>query len=176
MERIMSSLEKYRHWYEHEKDSNAKMLAMIASVPVEAQSDPRFNRALVLAAHLAACRENWLDRMTAGGNNQTAWWPETVQFEDLPERFAAIEKRWTDYLAGSEDDRLDVDFDFPTTSGASYRWNIEGQVVQLVGHAFYHRGQIALLVDQLGGKTEDTDYLFWEFQQQPERWKALSGA
>src|SRR5690348_9686429 len=125
----MTHIEKYRHWYEHEKACNAKILEMIASVPQEARSDPRFERALVLAAHLAACRENWLDRMTAGGDNQTAWWPETAKLEELPGRYAGIEKRWTEYLAGLEDDGLDVDFDFPTSTGVSYRWNIEGQIV-----------------------------------------------
>ena len=31
----------------------------------------------------------------------------------------------------------------------------------MVGHAFYHRGQIVMLVAELGGDTVDTDYLFW---------------
>ena len=170
----MASIEKYRLWYEQEKDSNAKMLEMIASVPEEARGDERFGRAVVLAAHLAACRENWLDRMVDGGTNQVSWWPEGASFEELPDRFARIEARWTDYLAGLKEEELDVDFDFPAGSAGSYRWNIEGQIVQLVGHAFYHRGQIALLVDQLGGQTVDTDYLYWAFGEQPERWKKLS--
>jgi uncharacterized damage-inducible protein DinB len=38
---------------------------------------------------------------------------------------------------------------------------IEVQIVQLIGHASYHRGQVALLVDQLGGETVDTDYADW---------------
>ncbi len=35
------------------------------------------------------------------------------------------------------------------------------QAVTLAGHASCHRGQIALLVDQLGGETVDTDYVYW---------------
>ena len=59
------------------------------------------------------------------------------------------------------DDDLARDFEFNSSTGDRYRWNIEGQIAQLVGHAFYHRGQISLLVDELGGETVDTDYLFW---------------
>jgi uncharacterized damage-inducible protein DinB len=169
----MTRVENYRTWYEHEKASNAAMLEMIASVPQEARSDPRFERALVLAAHLAACRENWLDRMIAGGQNQVDWWPPAPNLDELPTRFAALEAQWTEYLAGLEDDRLDVDFDFDASGDTRYRWNIEGQIVQLVGHAFYHRGQVALLVDQLGGETVDTDYLFWAYGRHPERWRKL---
>lgn len=168
----MSCIVRYRTWYEQEKASNAKTLEMLASVPEAERSDPRFERALVLAAHLASCRENWLDRMVAGGMNQVDWWPEKLALEDLPARFAALEANWTAYLASLTDQDLDVDFEFPVTGGR-YRWNIEGQIMQLVGHAFYHRGQIALLVDELGGKTVDTDYLFWAFETCPERWKRV---
>jgi uncharacterized damage-inducible protein DinB len=169
----MSRIEIYRRWYEHEKASNEQMLEMLRSVPEAARDDGRFQRAMVLAAHLAACRENWLDRMVSDGSGQTDWWPKEVLLESLPDRIAAIEQRWTAYLESLTDDELDVDFDFPVSEKSGYRWNIEGQLMQLVGHAFYHRGQIALLVDDLGGKSGDTDYLYWAFQQQPDRWKQI---
>jgi uncharacterized damage-inducible protein DinB len=169
----MSRIDIYRKWYEQEKASNGQMLEMLRSVPEDARDDDRFKRAVILAAHLAACRENWLDRMVSDGDGQTDWWPKEVLLESLSERFAAIERRWTDYLEGLTDDGLDVDFDFPVSDSSGYRWNIEGQIMQLVGHAFYHRGQIALLVDELGGETVDTDYLYWAFNQQPDRWKQI---
>ena len=168
----MSRIEVYRRWFEQEIDSNKKMLKMLRSVKSEQQSDPRYHQALVLAAHLAACRENWLERMQ-GGKSTGEWWPENVDLKGLPKRYADLEVKWSAYLAELTDDALDRDFDFPTSKDLGYRWNIEGQIRQLVGHSFYHRGQIALLVDQLGGKTEDTDYLYWEFKQHPDRWKRI---
>ncbi|MBI5707837.1 MAG: DinB family protein [Armatimonadetes bacterium] len=168
----MSAIQRYRDWFEQERDSNQKMLSMIRSVPVSARSDARFSQALQLAGHLAACRENWLDRMLGDGTNQGDWWPESVDIESLPGRFEVLEEAWSIYLKDLADDRLDMDFEFPVQGGA-YRWNIEGQIMQMVGHGFYHRGQIALLVQQLGGEPVDTDYLYWAFQQQPDRWKRL---
>jgi uncharacterized damage-inducible protein DinB len=158
-------IEHYRFWYEHERDCNAKMLAMIESVPDENRSDSRFQRALDLAAHMAACRENWLDRMTADGMNQTDWNPQGVELASLRLRFEVLESKWTAYLDSLSDDDVLRDFEFPTTDGSRFRWNIEGQIIQLVGHAFYHRGQVALLVDALGGETVDTDYLFWAYRR-----------
>jgi len=143
------------------------MLGMIESVPLDKRDDPGFGRALVLAAHLSACRENWLDRMIAEGQGQVDWWPEDVKFASLRPRYAAMESKWADYLASLTDDDLDCDFEFGTTDGKRWRWSIEGQIVQLVGHAFYHRGQIALLVGELGGEPVDTDYLYWEYQRNP---------
>jgi uncharacterized damage-inducible protein DinB len=165
-------IERYRQWYEQEKASNSVLLEMMSSLPDTKREDPRFERCLILAEHLCACRENWLDRMVDSGEEQVAWWPTSTNLDDLPGRFAAIEARWTAYLASLADEDLDVDFQFPV-SGGHYRWNIEGQIMQLVGHAFYHRGQIALLIDELGGKAVDTDFLFWATQEQPHRWKFI---
>src|SRR5207244_4231162 len=85
--------------------------------------------------------------------------------ESLRSRFSALESSWTDYLRAVDDDDLEREFEFPTREGSRYRWSIEGQIVQLVGHAFYHRGQISLLVDELGGEPVDTDYLYWSYRR-----------
>jgi uncharacterized damage-inducible protein DinB len=165
-------IERYRDWYEHECDCNNKMLGMIESVPELNCSEPKFQRALVLAAHLSACRENWLDRMVSGGTNQADWWPEDARLEDLRPRYDKMQSAWTSYLADLNDEQLVEDFEFDA-GGGRYRWSIEGQIVQLVGHAFYHRGQIAQIVAELGGTPVDTDYLYWAYDRNP-RWGKIS--
>lgn len=162
----MSLLERYRVLYEHEKDCNHKMLAMVESVPEASRSEARFQQAVTLAGHLAACRENWLDYMDGKGHNQVAWWDERCDPATLRPRFAALESRWTDYLARLEEDQLAQDFEFTESNGESFHLPIAVQIEQLVGHAAYHRGQIALLVDQLGGETVDTDYADWWWAMQ----------
>ena len=157
----MSRLEHHRVLYECEKDCNHKMLTMLESVPGANRSDTRFQQAVMLADHLAACREKWLDYMEGNGRNQVAWWDERCELATLRPRFAALEKQWTDYLARLEEDRLAQDFEFSESNGERFRLPIEVQIVQLIGHASYHRGQVALLVDQLGGETVDTDYADW---------------
>lgn len=157
----MSLLERYRAWYEYETDCNHKMLAMLESVPGANRSDARFQRAVTLADHLAAGREKWLDYMEEKGPNQIAWWDERCELATLRPRFAALESQWTDYLARLEQAQLAQDFEFIESNGERFHVPIEVQIVQLIGHASYHRGQIALLVDQLGGETVDTDYADW---------------
>jgi uncharacterized damage-inducible protein DinB len=158
----MAVIERYRNLYAHEKHSNDALLTMVESVPEARRDDPRFQQAVNLAAHLAACRENWLDRMTGDGLWQADWFEERCEFPTLRARYAAIEARWTAYLAESDDDELDREFTFPIGNGQRFRCVVEGQIQQLVGHGAYHRGQIVLLVDQLGGTTIDTDFLYWE--------------
>src|SRR5262249_18620492 len=163
----MSILDRYRDLFEHEKDCNAKMLSMIESVPASNRNDPRFQRAVSLAGHITACRENWLDRMHANGISQVDWYDKRCELETLRPRFKSMEGKWTEYLANLTDKELANEFVFPGGDGNRYRWLTEGQIKQLVGHAAYHRGQIALLVDELGGETMDTDYLYWAIPQDP---------
>jgi uncharacterized damage-inducible protein DinB len=156
---------RYRHWYAQERDANEKMLAMLESVPAASRADARFGRAVRLAAHLAACRENYLERLQ-GRDNVSPWWPEDVPLDTLRPRYARLESAWSGYLGSLSDGTLTKDF--VEREGADrYRWNVEGQVFQLLGHAYYHRGQISLLVDELGGATVDTDYVEWAIGNDP---------
>lgn len=156
----MPLIDRYRTLYEYEKDCIQKMLTMLESVPEARRSDPRFQQAVTLADHLAACREFWLDCMGKGRSELTGW-NEECDFSTLGSRFAAVEPRWTDYLARFDDSRLAQDFEFTESNGETFRLPVGVQIEQLAGHAAYHRGQIALLVDQLGGEVVDTDYADW---------------
>jgi len=156
----MSLLERYRLWYEHEKDSTHKILTMLESVPEASRTDARFQQGVAIAGHLAACRENWLSHMDSNGSSLVGWFDAQADSAALRPRFAALEARWTEYLARLDEAMLASYFSF-TDNGQSFHVPTEVQIVQLFGHAAYHRGQIALLVDQLGGETLDTDYVDW---------------
>jgi uncharacterized damage-inducible protein DinB len=156
-----SLIARYRHWYAHERDANEKMLAMIESVPEPARLDARFARVVQLAAHLAACRENYVE-LLQGREPVSAWWPEGVSLDTLRPRYERVEAAWSAYLDALSDETLTQHVAL-SEGGYRYRWNIEGQAFQLLTHAPYHRGQISLLVDALGGTTVDTDYADWAF-------------
>ncbi len=160
----MSQIERYRELYEWEIDSNKKMLRMLASVPEARRSDPLFNRALCITVHLAACRENWLSFMLGKSANAVDWFVESATYELLQPRYESLEKDWTAFLSEIDDIRLANDFSF-VDGGETWAVNLGVQVEQLIGHASYHRGQVALIVDLLGGEVVDTDYVEWALAQ-----------
>ncbi len=162
----MSPISRYRELYEHEKDSSQKMLAMIETVPQDRRGDARFQQAVTLAGHLAACRENWLGRMEGAALPEAMWFDPACDLLALRPRFAALEDRWTSSLAQLDDGQLAQEFEFTEGEEERYRLPLGVQIEQLVGHAAYHRGQVALLVDQLGGETVDTDYVDWWWARQ----------
>jgi uncharacterized damage-inducible protein DinB len=157
----LSFPERFRNWYAYERDCNAKVLTMLESVPPDARSNPNFQRALDKMAHLIAARQIWLYRLDHWQERPVTFFPPGTTLADLPARLAATEEAWTTYLANLDDAALLSDFTFTTTTGDTWKWNVLDLLTQVFGHAWYHRGQIATLVSDLGGKQIDTDYIYW---------------
>jgi uncharacterized damage-inducible protein DinB len=152
--------DRIRRWYDYERDCNAKSLEMLASVPAERRNGAEFQKAVGRMAHLVAARRRWLYRLGHWSESPSLF-PQSSTLEVLPELVASTEAAWVAYLDQLDDAQLARDFDYRTDDGRTFRWNVEGVLTQLFGHAWYHRGQIAQLVALLGGKAVDTDYIFW---------------
>ena len=101
--------------------------------------------------------------MTNSGGMMVDWYDSAAKLEAMPARFDVMHAAWTNYLASLTDETLKADFEFYDNVRAL--WNIEGQIAQLAGHAHYHRGQVALIVDMLGGEVVDTDYADYIFER-----------
>jgi uncharacterized damage-inducible protein DinB len=152
--------DRFRQWYEYERDCNAKTLGMLASVPEEKRSAAGFQKALDKMAHLVAARRRWLHRLGAWPE-MPAIFPSGTKLDDLSKLVADTEAAWVAYLASIDDAGLERTFEYSSPDGKKYRWNVEGVLTQTFGHAWYHRGQIASLVADLGGKAVDTDFVFF---------------
>jgi len=152
--------DRFRKWYDYERDCTAKTLEMLASVPSEKQADALFQKAIDKFAHVDAARLRWLHRL--------GHWPELpppfpagLKLEDLPARFAESEAAWNEYLSKLDDAEVTKEVEYSFSDGSRYRWTVEGVLTTLFGHAQYHRGQVVTYVTLLGGKAVDTDYVFF---------------
>lgn len=155
-----SFAERLRLWYAYERECNTKTLAMLESVPQAGRSSPAFARAVGKMAHLVAARHFWLFRLGECADRPQSWFPATP-LDQLPAAVAAIEQRWVTYLAKLTDADLAADCTLVAENGRRWRWDLIDLLTQLFGHAWYHRGQIAMLVKDLGGESVDTDFIFW---------------
>lgn len=157
----LSFPDRFRNWYAYERDCNAKTLTMLESVPAENRTNPNFQRAIDKMAHLIAARQIWLYRIGRAPQRPATFFPPGTALADLPPLLAATEQAWTTYLANLDDATLLSEFTFTSSAGDRFKWNILDLLTQVFGHAWYHRGQIATLIADLGGKVIDTDYIFW---------------
>jgi uncharacterized damage-inducible protein DinB len=72
-----------------------------------------------------------------------------------------MHREWDDYLAGLDDTELARVFEYRALEGDRFRNRVEDILTQLFGHSWYHRGQVAALIRELGGEPAATDYVFW---------------
>ena len=157
----MKSLgDRFRRWYDYERDCNAKSLAMLESVPAERRAAAEFQKAVDRMAHLVVARRRWLFRLGML-TELPGLFPKGTSLTDLPALVAETETGWVAYLSRLDDAELARTLEWDAVDGKRYRWDVEGILTQVFGHAWYHRGQIAQLVAGLGGKAVDTDYVYW---------------
>ena len=161
----MASLaERFRHWFDYERDSHAKVFASLESVPEAERTNEAFQRCIDLLAHIAAARELWLFRFgisDTGPSTYDELFPRGESFEDVERRVQAMHEEWGTYLSRLDDEELTRVFVYQSVEGPRFENRIEDLLTQLFGHSWYHRGQIASLVRALGGEPAVTDFVYW---------------
>lgn len=166
---MYASPEFYQHTFDHEVSANHDMLKMLSGVQADKRSTPEFQRAVNLASHMINVRANFLEFLKGSKNVELPWFEDSADYNTLQPRFESMETGWKQYLSRLTDTQIDGRFEFED-NGETWWQTTESQLIQLIGHAAYHRGQVVLLIDQLGGETFDTDYIGWFTQNHPDGW------
>jgi uncharacterized damage-inducible protein DinB len=154
-------VERFRRWFEYEKDAHAKTLLSFQTVPAAQTSSPAFQKAVSLFAHIVAARKLWLFRFGIASEDVTDLFPQDVALEDLSPLAEEMQRVWDVYLAKVDGEELERIFEYTSIDGKRFRNRIEEILTQLFGHSWYHRGQIAQLIKSLGGEPAITDFVYW---------------
>ncbi|MDR3621785.1 MAG: DinB family protein [Paludisphaera borealis] len=153
--------DRFRHWFDYERDAHAKVLASLETVPEERRSDPDFRRALTIFGHVMAARRAWLGRLGTAPLFKGQLFPAEVELSQLKDDCREVEALWTEAYALLDDSALDRVVEYQSFDGNRFRNSVEEILTQLFGHSWYHRGQIAMLVRASGGQPAMTDLIYW---------------
>lgn len=153
-------INRYRRWFDYEKDSHAKTLASLNAVTAELRESEEFRKAVYLMWHIIAARRMWLFRLGAAKENVELF-PEQTSFVALPDQLSEMEMLWSDYLGQLDDTALARVFEYRSYEGPHFTNTVEDIITQMFGHSWYHRGQIALLLRSIGAEPAVTDLVFW---------------
>jgi uncharacterized damage-inducible protein DinB len=153
--------ERYRRWFEYEKDSHAKVLEALESAGASARKTKAFRKAVGLAGHIVAARRLWLFRLGAAKDAPTTFFPRGTTLSTLARNLRRMHAAWSDYLARIGEKKIASSFEYRSTEGVRYRDTVEDILTQLHGHSLYHRGQIAMLLRSAGIEPPQTDFVFW---------------
>jgi uncharacterized damage-inducible protein DinB len=160
-------VDRFRRWFEYERDAHAKVLASLATVPGDGRGLPAWQKALSLLAHVVAARRMWLFRLGVAADGPRELFPTGLRLEEITADLGQVEAAWSAYLAGLTDADLARVFEYQSLDGGRFRNTVEDILTQLFGHSWYHRGQIAVLVRACGGEPAATDYVFWRRERVP---------
>ena len=153
-------IDRYRRWFEYERDSHAKTLEALNAVPEELRGAEQFRKAVYLLGHIVAARRMWLFRFGIAKENAELF-PKETSLADLRAQLSGMETLWSEHLAQLDDKELGRIFEYQSYEGARFRNTIEEILTQLFGHSWYHRGQIAMLLRSIGAEPAVTDFVFW---------------
>src|SRR2546426_599956 len=127
-----SLIDRYRRWFDYEKDSHAKTLASLNAVPEELRNGKDFRRAVYLLGHIVAARRMWLFRLGIAHENAELF-PSETKLAELPNQISAMETLWTKYLEQLNDTELGRVFEYQSYEGPRFRNTIEEIITQLFG-------------------------------------------
>lgn len=155
-----SLTDRYRRWFEYERDSHAKTLASLNSVAPELRATDGFTKAVYMMGHVVAARRMWLFRL-GFLQEDTDLFTRQIGLAELPAQVEAMERLWLEYLGQLTDAEITRVFEYRSYEGDRYRNTVDDILTQLFGHSWYHRGQIAMLLRSIGAEPAVTDLVFW---------------
>lgn len=154
----MIRIHRFKELLEYEVQAGELTIQSLRTVPEGRRASPEFQKAVDKLAHVFSARLMWLARFD--GKAQTELFPEGTSLEDLPDMSEQVAEQWRNRLENIKEAQLDRLFEYTSYDGKRFANTYQEILTQLFGHAWYHRGQIAMLVKQCGGTPAVTDYVY----------------
>ncbi|MBL8757275.1 MAG: DinB family protein [Phycisphaerae bacterium] len=154
----MNLLDHHRSMLAYEREASRRVLGALVSVPADRRGDPPFVRARGILSHVQLARRMWLSRLGAIAK------PEWVMFPDWPldkldAEMTDLDRLWANYLEPLREAELSNQVRYASTEGVAYVSTIHEILTHVHNHSTYHRGQVAMLLAQVGGQRAVTDFI-----------------
>ena len=164
-----SALDHLKIWFQYEKDAHSKTITSLTSVPNGKRDRKEFQKAANLFAHIVGARWLWLKRMGIQEDIPANLFPDNVNVNELSQMADEMHKAWDDYFSNLDQKEIVRTFEYKSTEDIWYTNQVEEILIQLFGHSWYHRGQIAQLVRMLDETPAETDFVYWTRKEIPPK-------
>jgi uncharacterized damage-inducible protein DinB len=156
---VRTGVGRYQRLLAYEAEANRRALDSLETVPDSARKSAAFARAMVLMPHMQLARFIWLARLEGRPyENPSDWFPFwTIEQTRLAE--AEQNREWAEYLGGLSESDLTQTISYTTSEGEPRVRMIDDILTHVFNHSTYHRGQLARLVHECGGKRAVTDFI-----------------
>lgn len=150
---------RFRKLLDAETWANRLSLESIRTVPASASGSEEYRRMLQLLPHNQLARAIWLSRLKGEVSTPPADWFPVWTLEATAAACEKNDQDWAAYLERLKDSDLPRPIIYRSSEGQGYQSLIEDVLMHVFNHSTYHRGQLARLVTQCGGKRALTDLI-----------------
>ncbi len=112
-------------------------------------------------AHILGAEWIWLERWLGRSPKALLSASDFPTVQALQQRWATVRHDQNQYIQTLVPDRLQDEVSYTNTRGERYAYALWRQMVHVVNHSSYHRGQITTLLRQIGGEPVSTDLLVY---------------
>jgi len=155
-------VERIRALYEFNRWANAAVLDAVSALRPEdwtrdlKNSFPSVRDTLV---HILWAEWIWLRRWK-GVSPKSVFDPtEFATVDLLRTRWIEVEHEQADFVTGLNEESLSTVIEYVNTRGESFAYPLWQMLQHVVNHSTYHRGQITMMLRQLGATPVATDFL-----------------
>ena len=112
--------------------------------------------------HILAAEWIWLERWKGISPSTMIDEGEFADIVELRDRWTVIEDHRESWFKPLRPEALAASLKYRNLAGNEYEQPLWQLVQHVANHSTYHRGQIVLLLRQLGAKTVSTDLVMWD--------------
>jgi uncharacterized damage-inducible protein DinB len=112
-------------------------------------------------AHIVGAEWIWLERWLGRSPKALLSASDFPTVQALQQRWATVRHDQNQYIQRLVPERLQDEVSYINTRGERYAYALWRQMVHVVNHSSYHRGQITTLLRQIGAEPVSTDLLVY---------------
>lgn len=148
MKKHFTDLFKYNDW------ANQRMLITLEDIP-----EPN-EKLLLLYGHIISAQIIWLNRIKDLPTSPFPLWTD-YKIRELRTMTEESTSNWFSYLNQHRMDTFEEMIFYKNSAGRKYESTIREIITHVVNHSTYHRGQMALVLREMGVNPPMTDYIHY---------------
>jgi len=163
----LRELYDYNHWANHRTLSAAGKLDGEAFLRAMGNS---FSSVRDTLAHILSGEWIWMERWMGRSPRALLNAGDFPTVQSLQARWKSLEQEYDRYIQSLTPERLGERLAYINRAGEGYAYPLWQQMVHVVNHSSYHRGQITTMLRQLGAEPVSTDFLAYYDETSDTKW------
>jgi uncharacterized damage-inducible protein DinB len=163
-------LDSIRQLYDYNRWADRRILAKAGTLANEDFIRPMgnsFSSVRDTLAHILGAEWIWLERWQGRSPKALLDAAAFPKVQSLKSRWETVKHDQTQFIQALTQQRLGEELAYLNQRRQRYSYPLWQQMVHVVNHSSYHRGQVTTLLRQLGGEAVSTDFLLY-YDEKPK--------